>query len=56
MQCPACEQYFRYEYLTENEIEPNDEFECPACSVNLIYEIDEGTYFGAQHTTVQIVD
>ncbi len=56
MQCPECENYFGWDGVEDECIEPNDEFDCPRCSVTLRYSIDEGTYYGAQHMTVEVVD
>ncbi|MCE7626418.1 hypothetical protein LZT04_01045 [Vibrio fluvialis] len=56
MQCPECENHFGWEWIEDEGIEPNEEFECPSCGVTLRYIIDEGTYYGAQHKTVEVVD
>lgn len=42
--------------IEDERIEPNEEFECPNCGVMLRYTIDEGTYYGAQHKSVEVVD
>lgn len=56
MQCPKCENHFGWEWIEDEHIEPNEEFGCPNCGVTLCYTIDEGTYYGAQHMTVKVVD
>ncbi|MDN3696533.1 hypothetical protein QWY97_04105 [Vibrio cortegadensis] len=56
MQCPECENHFGWDWIEDECIEPNEEFDCPSCGVMLRYIIDEGTYYGAQHKTVEVVD
>lgn len=56
MQCPDCEQHFAYHYILENEAEDGSEFDCPACGIALRVNVDEGTYYGAQYTQLEIVD
>ncbi|MFC1234423.1 hypothetical protein [Vibrio sp. F74] len=56
MHCPTCEKHIGWEWLEEESIEPNEEFECPHCGEALRYENDEGTYYGAQHITIEVVD
>ncbi|WP_318489145.1 hypothetical protein [Photobacterium leiognathi] len=56
MQCPECENHFGWDWIEDECIEPNEEFDCPSCSVTLRYIIDEGTYYGAQHKTIEVVD
>ncbi|MDH5896799.1 hypothetical protein [Vibrio splendidus] len=56
MECPACEEHIGWEWVEEAAIEPNEEFDCPECQEILMYTIDEGTYYGAQHKTVEVVD
>lgn len=56
MQCPECENHFGWDWIEDECIEPNEEFDCPNCGVTLRYTIDEGTYYGAQHMTVEVVD
>ena len=56
MQCPNCEKFIGWDWLQEEEIEGNDEFECPHCDTELRLLIDESTYYGAQETTLEIVD
>lgn len=31
MQCPECENYFGWDGVEDECIEPNDEFDCPRC-------------------------
>ncbi|WP_010451456.1 hypothetical protein [Vibrio rotiferianus] len=56
MQCPECEEQSSWDWIEDECIEPNEEFDCPSCGVTLRYIIDEGTYYGAQHKTVEVVD
>ncbi|MEZ9763920.1 hypothetical protein [Vibrio lentus] len=56
MQCPECENHLGWDWIEDECIEPNKEFDCPNCGVALRYIIDEGTYYGAQHKTVEVVD
>ncbi|WP_422438042.1 hypothetical protein [Vibrio harveyi] len=42
MQCPECEGNFGWDWIEDECIDPNEEF--------------EGTYYGAQHMTVEVVD
>ncbi|EGU39918.1 MULTISPECIES: hypothetical protein [Vibrio] len=56
MDCPACEEHIGWEWVEEEAIEPNEEFDCPECEATLMYTIDEGTYYGAQHKTVEVID
>lgn len=55
MKCPQCDKYIANDWLDEEGIEANEVFECWNCEVELTYTIDEGTYLGATHTTVEIV-
>lgn len=56
MQCPECEEQSGWDWIEDECIEPNEEFNCLSCGVMLRYIIDEGTYYGAQHKTVEVVD
>jgi DNA-directed RNA polymerase subunit RPC12/RpoP len=56
MKCPSCEEHVGWDWIEDEAIEPNEEFECPECDVTLMYAIDEGTYYGAEHKTVEVVD
>lgn len=56
MSCPTCEKQIGWDWLEDECIEPNEEFECPHCGETLRHEIDEGTYLGAQHITIEVVD
>lgn len=56
MHCPSCEKHLGCDWLEAECIEPNEEFECPHCGETLRHEIDEGTYFGAKHVTIEVVD
>jgi len=56
MKCPTCERLVRWDWIEDECIEPNVPFECPHCDEQLRYEIDEGTYYGAQHQTIKVVD
>ncbi len=56
MKCPACEEQIGWDWVEEEGIEPNETFECPECDESLMYKIDESTYYGAQHFTIEIVD
>ncbi|MDP5253443.1 MULTISPECIES: hypothetical protein [unclassified Vibrio] len=56
MHCPACEQTIDWAFLQDDDIEANQLFECPHCEEALRYQIDEGTYLGAQHITIEVVD
>lgn len=56
MNCPSCDKHIRWDWLEHECIEANDEFECPECNTLLRYTIDEGTYYGAQHKELEIVD
>ncbi|WP_318471906.1 hypothetical protein [Photobacterium leiognathi] len=56
MQCPECEDHFGWDRIKNECIDPNEEFGCPSCDVTLRYTIDEGTYYGVQHKTVEVVD
>ncbi|MEZ9106415.1 hypothetical protein AB4561_13805 [Vibrio sp. 10N.222.55.A3] len=56
MQCPECEDHLGWDWIEDECIEPNEGFDCPSCGVALRYIIDEGTYYGAQHKTVEVVD
>ena len=56
MKCPTCEKYIGWDWLKDECIEPNETFDCPHCDETLRYEVDEGTYFGAQHVTIEVVD
>ncbi|WP_305461967.1 hypothetical protein [Photobacterium leiognathi] len=56
MQCPECEDHLGWDWIEKECIEPNEEFVCPSCDVTLRYTIDEGTYYCAQHKTVEVVD
>lgn len=56
MHCPSCEKHIGWDWLEVECIEPNEVFECPHCDESLRYEIDEGTYYGAQHKTIEVVD
>ncbi|MDN3613073.1 MAG: hypothetical protein ACPG5L_11410 [Vibrio gallaecicus] len=56
MDCPSCEENIGWDWVEEEEIEPNVEFDCPECNETLMYTIDEGTYYGAEHKTVEVID
>ncbi len=56
MDCPSCEDHISWSYIEEECIEPNETFDCPNCNEKLRYAIDEGTYYGAQHKTIEVVD
>ncbi|QFI36323.1 hypothetical protein FR932_00080 (plasmid) [Moritella marina ATCC 15381] len=56
MKCPTCEEHIGWDWVEDECIEPNLAFECPHCDEQLRYKIDEGTYYGAQHQTVEVVD
>ncbi|WP_198591716.1 hypothetical protein [Vibrio sp. 10N.286.49.B3] len=56
MQCPECEDHLGWDWIEDECIEPNEGVDCPSCGVALRYIIDEGTYYGAQHKTVEVVD
>ena len=56
MQCPEYEKHFSWDWVNNESIESNDEFNCPSCGVTLRYVIDERTYYSAQHKTIEIVD
>lgn len=56
MQCPTCEYSLDWELLQDDEIEANQVFACPQCDEALRYQIDEGSYLGAQHITIEVVD
>ena len=56
MRCPACEHTISWNWLKSELIEAIDAFECPNCSIELRYIIDEGTYYGALHQAIEIVD
>lgn len=56
MQCPECETIISWEWLEEEAIKANETFYCPHCDIPLRYMIDEGTYYGAQHITIEVVD
>ena len=56
MHCTSCEKHLGWDWLEDECIDPNEEFEYTDCGENLRYEIDEGTYLGAQHVTIEVVD
>lgn len=56
MHCPSCEKHLGWDWIEDEYIEPNEEFECPHCGETLRYKIDEGTYLGAQHKTIEVMD
>ncbi|HHY0444305.1 TPA: hypothetical protein ACVU4T_001203 [Vibrio parahaemolyticus] len=56
MQCPECEDSLDWDWIEDESIEPNERFDCPSCGVRLRYTIDEGTYYGAQYMTVEVID
>lgn len=56
MKCPDCDGYVPWGMIEDECIEANDVFSCPSCEVALRYWIDEGTYYGAQHTSIEVVD
>lgn len=57
MNCPNCEKLISFDWLRENDIEGGDEFDCPhSCASILILIENEGTYFGAKQTYIEIVD
>lgn len=56
MYCPSCEKMIELDYLEDEGIEPNETFHCLYCDETLRYEIDESTYYGAQHFTIEVVD
>lgn len=56
MECPTCEKHIGLDWIEDEDIEPNLDFDCPHCNETLRYEIDEGTYLGAKHITIEVVD
>ena len=57
MNCPTYEKKIELQWLEEECIEPNLDFDCPCLhDETLRYEIDESTYLGAQHITIEVVD
>ena len=56
MKCPTCEIYLAWDWFEDECIEQNELFDCPRCSITFRYEVDEGTYLGAQNVTVEVVD
>jgi hypothetical protein len=50
------ESTIEYLCVEIEDIEPNEKFECPSCGVMLRYVINEGTYYGAQHMSVEVID
>lgn len=52
MICPNCEKGVAIEDYQET----NEPFECEHCDSWLILEVDEGTYYGAIHSTLKIFD
>lgn len=51
MKCPSCEHH-----LGAQDYENEDPFDCRNCGELIRINIDEGTYFGATHQTVEIVE
>ena len=49
---PNCE----YGVAIEDYQETNEPFECENCDSWLVLEINEGTYYGATHSTLKIFD
>ena len=35
MKCPSCEEHVGWDWIEDEAIEPNEEFECPECERNL---------------------
>ena len=56
MNCPSCEKGISYDWLSEECIEGNDDFNCPHCDAHLRYIIDEGSYHGAQEKSFELID
>ena len=51
MKCPACEEHFDIE-----DWQDDSPFECPNCETLLRLDIDEGTYLGATHSSLVIME
>lgn len=51
MKCPNCDNHIGIE-----DYESQEQFNCEHCDALLEIEVDEGTYFGATHTTLKLVD
>ena len=51
MICPNCE-----DHIVLEDYEDTSPFQCEHCDTWLELEIDEGTYLGAKHTALRIVD
>lgn len=56
MYCPTCDKHISWAWLEDECIDPNVVFHCPKCDEKLRYTTDEGTYYGAQHNTIEVVD
>lgn len=56
MYCPDCDGFVSHAFLRENEIEPNEEFNCPSCGVELRQIVDESSYTGAINSYLEVVD
>lgn len=56
MDCPTCDKHISWAWLEDECIDPNVVFHCPKCDEKLRYTTDEGTYYGAQHNTIEVVD
>lgn len=54
--CNALNVRTTWDWIEDECIELNEEFDSPSCCVTLRYTIDEGTYYSAQHKTVEVVD
>lgn len=51
MICPSCE-----EHIVLEDYSDTTPFQCEHCDIWLELNIDEGTYYGAVHTNLRIVD
>ena len=56
MNCPSCEKSISFDWLREECIDGNDEFNCPHCDSFLRYIVDEGSYCGAQDSRFELID
>jgi len=51
IRCPNCDRS-----LDADDYENEDPFDCRGCGELIRINVDEGTYFGAKHTTVEVVE
>lgn len=56
MHCPDCEHELDWDWIDDEGIDANEVFSCPHCNQALRYVIDEGTYLGAIHKSLEAVD